>query len=40
MVIADDIDGYIDLIEPGSALLSQLLLASASIQRRLTPIAT
>jgi hypothetical protein len=37
---ADDTDGYIDLIQPGSgALLSQLLLAPASIQRRLRPTA-
>jgi hypothetical protein len=40
MVIADDIDSHIDLIQPGSgALLSQLLLAPASIQRRLRPTA-
>jgi hypothetical protein len=38
---ADDTDGYIDLIQPGSgALLSQLPLVPASIQRRLRPTAT
>jgi hypothetical protein len=38
---ADDTDGYIDLIQPGSgALLSQLLLAPASVRRRLRPTGT
>jgi len=41
LVIADDTDGYIDLIQPVSGvLLSQLLLAPATIQRRLRPTAT